>query len=201
MTPVLRFLSLFMQIIHNVLTGLLSLIMLYIKLFSKMILTLLTLPSVLVAITSAQTPIHVPLATSTVQELGFVSDPASNTKGVFHDGGGGASQNGYHVQVFADSSTTSDGFNFVHNSVAYFGFVGCPFLHFSPSEVRFRIDYIQAQCKQPFGRIHFWHVWSHRQGIIQRQRSPWYVHGDMIFPAWDCPRRASPVGIFLFQTL
>lgn len=71
----------------------------------------------------AQTPTHVPLVTATVENLGFVSDPASNTAGIFHDGGGGASQNGYHVQVFADSDTTSDGFNFVHNSVAYYGFV------------------------------------------------------------------------------
>ena len=75
----------------------------------------------------AQTPVHVPLATATVENLGFVSDPASNTDGIFHDGGGGATQNGYHVQVFADSYTTSNGFNFVHNSVAYYGFVSLYF--------------------------------------------------------------------------
>jgi hypothetical protein len=64
-----------------------------------------------------------PLARYGVENLGFVTDPFSNSEGVFHDGGGGATQNGYHVQVFADSMTTSDGFNFVHNSVAYYGFV------------------------------------------------------------------------------
>lgn len=85
--------------------------------------TLFTLLAVLIPAIYAQTPTHVPLATSTVQNLGFVSDPASNAEGIFHDGGGGATQNGYHVQVFADSMTTSDGFNFVHNAVAYFGFV------------------------------------------------------------------------------
>ena len=67
-----------------------------------------------------------PLGTYTVENLGFVTDPLSNKEGVFHDGGGGATQNGYHVQVFADSMTTSDGFNFVHNSVAYYGFVCSP---------------------------------------------------------------------------
>jgi hypothetical protein len=87
--------------------------------------TLLTLRAVLFPVILASTPTHVPLATSTVKNLGFVTDPVSNTEGIFHDGGGGASQNGYHVQIFADSDTTSDGFNFVHNSVAYFGFV-CP---------------------------------------------------------------------------
>jgi hypothetical protein len=71
----------------------------------------------------AQIPVHVPLATATVENLGFVSDPASNSAGIFHDGGGGATQNGYHVQVFADSDTTSNGFNMVHNSVAYYGLV------------------------------------------------------------------------------
>lgn len=80
--------------------------------------------SALVLAVCAQTPTHVPLATATVENLGFVSDPASNAYGIFHDGGGGASQNGYHVQVFADSETTSNGFNFVHNSMAYYGFVG-----------------------------------------------------------------------------
>lgn len=93
--------------------------------------SLLTLPTILFPFlystnpifVDAATPTHVPPATSTVQNLGFVTDPVSNTEGIFHDGGGGASQNGYHVQVFADSSTTSNGFNFVHNSVAYFGFV------------------------------------------------------------------------------
>ncbi|KUJ09819.1 uncharacterized protein LY89DRAFT_675969 [Mollisia scopiformis] len=86
---------------------------------SKLLLALSVLSSPLVL---ASTPVNVPLATATVENLGIVSDPASNTEGIFHDGGGGATQNGYHVQVFADSDTTSDGFNFVHNSVAYFGF-------------------------------------------------------------------------------
>jgi hypothetical protein len=72
--------------------------------------------------TSAQTPTNFPLSTLTVENLGFVTDPASNP-GIYHDGGGGATQNGYHVQVFADSATDSDGLNFVHNSIAYFGFV------------------------------------------------------------------------------
>jgi len=79
--------------------------------------------SALVLEIKAQTPVHVPLATATVENLGFASDAVANSAGIFHDGGGGASQNGYHVQVFADSDTTSNGFNFVHNSVAYFGLV------------------------------------------------------------------------------
>jgi hypothetical protein len=83
---------------------------------------LLSYISALVPAISAQSPVHVPFATATVENLGFVSDPASNPN-IFHDGGGGASQNGYHVQVFADSDTTSNGFNFVHNSVAYYGLV------------------------------------------------------------------------------
>ena len=62
-------------------------------------------------------------STYTVVELGIETDTTSNTAGIFHDGGGGATQNGYHVQVFADSFTTSSGFNFVHNSVAYYGYV------------------------------------------------------------------------------
>jgi hypothetical protein len=89
----------------------------------KMYKKLLALPAVLFPVIYAQTPTHVPLATSTIENLGFVTDPVSNSQGIYHDGGGGASQNGYHVQVFADSMTTSEGFNFVHNSVAYFGFV------------------------------------------------------------------------------
>jgi hypothetical protein len=91
--------------------------------------SLLALPAVVFPVIYATTPTHVPLATSTVALLGQVSDPVSNTKGIFHDGGGGATQNGYHVMVFADSDTTSNGFNFVHNSVAYFGFVS-PFVAF-----------------------------------------------------------------------
>jgi hypothetical protein len=66
---------------------------------------------------------HVPLSTSTIEDLGFVTDPVLNDGGIYHDGGGGATQNGYHVQIFADSATNSSGFNFVHNSVAYFGYV------------------------------------------------------------------------------
>jgi hypothetical protein len=66
---------------------------------------------------------HLPLEASTVEDLGFVTDPVLNDGGIYHDGGGGASQNGYHVMIFADSATNSSGFNFVHNSVAYFGYV------------------------------------------------------------------------------
>lgn len=68
------------------------------------------------------------LAGAKVEYLGFVNDPTSNSHGIFHDGGGGASQNGYHVQVFADSMTNSSGFNFVHNSVAYYGYVSLSFI-------------------------------------------------------------------------
>jgi hypothetical protein len=64
---------------------------------------------------------HLPL-TFTIDSLGIVTDNTSNPT-IIHDGGGGATQNGYHVQVFADSMTTNEGFNFVHNSVAYYGFV------------------------------------------------------------------------------
>ena len=52
-----------------------------------------------------------------------MTDPVLNEGGIYHDGGGGATQNGYHVQIFADSATNSSGFNFVHNSVSYFGYV------------------------------------------------------------------------------
>jgi hypothetical protein len=82
----------------------------------------------------AATPTHVPLTTSTVALLGQVSDPVSNAQGIYHDGGGGATQNGYHVMVFADSDTTSEGFNFVHNSVAYYGFVSGNFSNLSRGE-------------------------------------------------------------------
>ncbi len=63
----------------------------------------------------------IPLKTSKVENLGFVHDNESNPQGIYHDGGGGASQNGYHIQVFADSMTESSGFNFVHNSISYYG--------------------------------------------------------------------------------
>jgi hypothetical protein len=66
---------------------------------------------------------HVPLSATTVEDLGFVTDPVLDDGGIYHDGGGGATQNGYHVQIFADSATNSSGFNFVHNSVSYFGYV------------------------------------------------------------------------------
>ena len=66
---------------------------------------------------------HIPLSATTIEDLGFVTDPVLNDGGIYHDGGGGATQNGYHVQIFADSATNSSGFNFVHNSVAYFGYV------------------------------------------------------------------------------
>lgn len=69
---------------------------------------------------------NLPIGNYTVANLGFVTDVTFNVEGIFHDGGGGATQNGYHVQVFADSGTTSDGFNFVHNSVAYYGLVRFP---------------------------------------------------------------------------
>jgi hypothetical protein len=65
---------------------------------------------------------NLPQISYTVEDLGIATDPTNNYNGVYHDGGGGASQNGYHVQVYADSSTTSEGFNFVHNSVAYYGY-------------------------------------------------------------------------------
>lgn len=67
--------------------------------------------------------VNLPITTYSVANLGIETDITSNVEGIFHDGGGGATQNGYHVQVFADSMTTSDGFNFIHNSVAYYGFV------------------------------------------------------------------------------
>ena len=76
----------------------------------------------LVSALYVQSPVHVPFKAASVENLGFVGDSTSNPN-IFHDGGGGASQNGYHVQVFADSDTTSNGFNFVHNSVAYYGLV------------------------------------------------------------------------------
>lgn len=65
---------------------------------------------------------NLPPVSYTVEDLRIATDPRHNYNGVYHDGGGGASQNGYHVQVYADSSTTSEGFNFVHNSVAYYGY-------------------------------------------------------------------------------
>ena len=87
-----------------------------------------SLISFLSILSPAIASVRLPLNTYTVENLGFVTDPFSNSEGIWHDGGGGATQNGYHVQVFADSMTTSDGFNFVHNSVAYYGFV-CFLLH------------------------------------------------------------------------
>jgi len=66
---------------------------------------------------------HLPLIATSIEDLGWVTDPVLNDGGIYHDGGGGASTNGYHVQIFADSATNSSGFNFVHNSVAYFGYV------------------------------------------------------------------------------
>ncbi|TVY23962.1 hypothetical protein LHYA1_G008034, partial [Lachnellula hyalina] len=65
---------------------------------------------------------HLPLIATSIGDLGWVTDPVLNDGGIYHDGGGGASTNGYHVQIFADSATNSSGFNFVHNSVAYFGY-------------------------------------------------------------------------------
>jgi hypothetical protein len=47
--------------------------------------------------------VNLPTTTSTVEELGIEIDSESNSAGIFHDGGGGATQNGYHVQAFADS--------------------------------------------------------------------------------------------------
>ena len=66
-----------------------------------------------------------PIGTHTVMVLGQVTDSSSNAKGIFHDGGGGAFQNGYHVQVFADSTTNLNGMGMVHNSVTYSGYVRC----------------------------------------------------------------------------
>jgi hypothetical protein len=67
----------------------------------------------------------IPLGNYFVQYLGPVTDANFNSNGVYHDGGGGAFQNGYHVQVFADSTTNLDGVGMVHNSIAYSGYV-CP---------------------------------------------------------------------------
>lgn len=74
-----------------------------------------------------QAVVRLPLNTYTVENLGITTDYHANTEGVFHDGGGGATQNGYHVQVFADSMNKG-GNNFVHNSVAYYGLV-CSNIH------------------------------------------------------------------------
>ena len=65
---------------------------------------------------------HVPLAASSVKILGTTNDPASNPN-IFHDGNGGVSQNGYNMIIFADSLTNGDHPSFVHNSLAYFGYV------------------------------------------------------------------------------
>ena len=67
-------------------------------------------------------PTHVPLATSTVSIIGTTTDPASNPN-IFHDGNGGVTQNGYNMIIFADSLTTGDHQSFVHNSMAYYGYV------------------------------------------------------------------------------
>jgi hypothetical protein len=74
--------------------------------------------------TSASTPgpTIVPLKVSSVDPLGFVGDRASNPS-IYHDGGGGVTQGGYHLQVFSDSQTKTPGFSFVHNSLAYSGYV------------------------------------------------------------------------------
>jgi hypothetical protein len=73
----------------------------------------------------ASKPVKVPFNVSSAQDLGIVSDPTSNP-GIFHDGGGGGTQAGYHVMVFADSQTDKPGFSFVHNNMAYFGYVRAP---------------------------------------------------------------------------
>ena len=75
------------------------------------------------------------LRNSFVQNLGPVTDADFNSKGVYHDGGGGAFQNGYHVQVFADSTTNLNGSGMVHNSVAYSGYV-CPSIQSNHSLLR-----------------------------------------------------------------
>lgn len=64
----------------------------------------------------------IPLGNYFIQNLGIAKDPASQ-KQIYHDGGGGAYQNGYHVQVFADSAFDLNGLSMVHNSVAYAGYV------------------------------------------------------------------------------
>lgn len=69
-----------------------------------------------------------PLGNYFIQNLGIATDPSSQ-KQIYHDGGGGAYQNGYHVQVFADSTLDLNGDGMVHNSVAYAGYVSlmrCP---------------------------------------------------------------------------
>jgi hypothetical protein len=77
------------------------------------------------ASTSTHRPINVPLKASSVDLLGPVSDRASNP-GIHHDGGGGVTQGGYHIQMFADSQTNTPEFSFVHNSLAYSGYVRSP---------------------------------------------------------------------------
>jgi hypothetical protein len=69
---------------------------------------------------AAFSPTHVPLNVSSIELLGIETDDANNQV-INHDGGGGGSQAGYHVQIFADSYTTG---SFVHNSMAYIGYVG-----------------------------------------------------------------------------
>jgi hypothetical protein len=38
----------------------------------------------------ASSPIHVPLTATSIVDLGLVTDARSNSEGIFHDGGGGA---------------------------------------------------------------------------------------------------------------
>ena len=82
----------------------------------------LILISYLVSYANAATPSHVPLATSTVTVVGYTTDGASNP-GIYHDGGGGVSHNGYNMIIFADSYTNGSHPSFQHNSVAYYGYV------------------------------------------------------------------------------
>jgi hypothetical protein len=71
---------------------------------------------------AASGPVNVPLKASSVESLGPTTDRKSNP-GIYHDGGSGVTQGGYHLMLFADSWTNSSGLNFVHNSLAYLGYV------------------------------------------------------------------------------
>lgn len=97
---------------------------------------------------------HLPLKASRIENLGFVTDPVLNDGGIYHDGGGGASQNGYHVIIYADGATNSSGFNFVHNSVGYFGYVMDNFRLYTITN-GFADKFLAQSCK-PIRNIPIW---------------------------------------------
>jgi hypothetical protein len=78
------------------------------------------LSSLAIIVRAAFSPAHVPFNVSSIELLGIETDDTNNPV-INHDGGGGGSQAGYHVQIFADSNTKG---SFVHNSMAYIGYVG-----------------------------------------------------------------------------